>query len=228
MRPERPQRGPQPSHSRAEIAAAAVRIADAEGVEAVSMRRVAAEVGSGTMSLYRYVSRKDDLLDLMVDAVMGEMDLPAAPSGDWRADLTLQARGGRAVGIRHPWLSELSAGRPPLGPNGLRAIEFALGAVEGLGLDIDGMSRVVGILTAFVRGFVQAELAEQEARRRTGLDLNQWRATRAAYIRMLIDSGRHPMLRRIVLDARDPDPDSDFETALGQVLDGLAATLPGR
>jgi AcrR family transcriptional regulator len=228
MRPERPSRGPQPSRSRSEIAAAAVRVADADGVESVSMRRVAAEVGSGTMSLYRYVSSKDDLLDLMVDAVMGEMDLPAAPSGDWRADLGLQARRGREVSLRHPWLGELSAGRPPLGPNSLRAVEFALGAVDGLGLDIDGMARLVGILTAFVRGFVQAELAEREARRRTGLTLDQWRATRAAYVRTLIDSGRYPMLRRVVLDAADPDPDRDFELALGQVLDGLAATLPAR
>src|SRR2546429_919999 len=90
-RPVRPLRGPQPAHSRADLVAAAVRVADAEGIAAVSMRRVAAEIGAGTMSLYRYVSRKDDLLDLMVDAALGEMDLPDAPSGDWRADLRLLA-----------------------------------------------------------------------------------------------------------------------------------------
>jgi len=227
MRPERPLRGPQPSHSRAEIVAAAVRIADTEGVGAVSMRRVAAEIGSGTMSLYRYMTRKDDLLDLMVDAVMAELDLPDAPSGDWRADLRLQARRGREVGIRHPWLGELAAGRPPLGPNSLRTIEFALGALDGLGLDIDAMLRLVGILTAFVRGFVQGELAEQEARRRTGLDPEQWRASQAVYIRTLIASGRYPMLTRAVLDAEHLDPDTSFELALEQVLDGLAASLPG-
>src|SRR5262245_19164837 len=193
MRAERPLRGPQPAHSRAEIAAAAVRVADREGAGAVSMRRVAAEIGAGTMSLYRYVARKDELLDLMVDAALGELDLPAAPSGDWRADVTLQARQGRAVGIRHPWLGALSAARPPLGPNSLRVMEFALAAVAGLGLDIDGMLRLVGILTAFVRGFVQAELAEEEARRRTGLDEAQWRATHSSYVRSLIKSGRYPM-----------------------------------
>jgi AcrR family transcriptional regulator len=222
-RPERPLRGPQPAHSRSEIVAAAIRVADTEGVGAVSMRRVAAEVGAGTMSLYRYVARKDDLLELMVDAVLGELDLPDRPSGDWRADLRLQARRGRAVSLRHPWLSELSAGRPPLGPNSLRAVEFALGAVAELGLDIDAMLRLTGILTAFVRGFVLAELAEQEASRRTGMDVNRWRATRAPYVRSLIATGRYPMFSRAVLDGTDLDPDTGFELALGKVLDGLAA-----
>ena len=69
-------------------------------------------------------------------------------------------------------------------------MEFALSAVEGLGVDIDGMMRTVAILTAFVRGFVQGEVAEQEARRRTGLDLDQWRATQGVYIRTVIESGR--------------------------------------
>ena len=228
LRPERPLRGPQPTHSRAEIVAAAVRVADAEGLAAVSMRRIAAEIGAGTMSLYRYVARKDDLLDLMVDAVLGEMDLPDAPSGDWRADLRLQARRGRAVGVRHPWLGELSSGRPPLGPNSLRTMEFALSAVEGLGVDIDGMMRTVAILTAFVRGFVQGEVAEQEARRRTGLDLDQWRATQGVYIRTVIESGRYPMFARVVVDAEHLDPDTSFEVALEQVLDGLASSLPAR
>jgi AcrR family transcriptional regulator len=225
MRSERPQRGPQPAHSRTEIVAAAIRIADSEGIGAASMRRVAAEVGAGTMSLYRYVTRKDDLFDLMVDAVLGEIDPTGEGSGDWRADLRLHALRLRAVGIRHTWLAELSAGRPSLGPNSLRTLEFALGAVDGLGLGIDEMLRMVGILTAFVRGFVQAELAEQEARGRTGLDRPHWQASQAVYVRSLVASGRYPMFTRVVMDAEHLDPDTGFRLALEQVLDGLEASL---
>src|SRR5262245_25957268 len=111
-RPDRAGRGPRPAHSRAAIAAAAVRIADAEGLDAVSMRRLAAELGAGATSLYRYVARKDDLLDLMVDAVVGEGPPPAAPSGDWRADLREIAYSTRALILRHPWAAMLLAGRP--------------------------------------------------------------------------------------------------------------------
>ena len=98
-RPERAGRGPRPAYSRADIAAAAVRIADAEGLDGVSMRHVAAELGCGTMSLYNYVPRKEDLYELMVDAVSGEHDL-SEPSGDWRADMLRVAHQTRA--LMHP------------------------------------------------------------------------------------------------------------------------------
>src|SRR5437016_6689746 len=115
MRPERPARGPQPSHSRDEIAAAAVAIADAEGIEAVSMRRVAAEIGAGTMSLYRYVPRKEDLVDLMIDQVSAEQLAPD-PTGDVRADLVEAARRQRALIHRHPWLVQALRTTPSPGP----------------------------------------------------------------------------------------------------------------
>jgi AcrR family transcriptional regulator len=105
-RPERAGRGPKPAYSRADIADAAVRIADAEGLDAVSMRRVAAELGCGTMSLYNYVPRKEDLYELMVDAVSGEHEL-WEPSGDWRADMVRAAHGTRGLMRRHPWLPRL-------------------------------------------------------------------------------------------------------------------------
>src|SRR5882757_11529334 len=106
-RPERAGRGPRPAHSRADIAAAAVRIADAEGLDGVSMRHVAAELGCGTMSLYNYVPRKEDLYELMVDAFSGEYDLPEQPSGDWRANMLMVAVQARALIHRHPWLPGL-------------------------------------------------------------------------------------------------------------------------
>src|ERR1700729_4532588 len=100
-RPERAARGPAPSLSREEITTAAVKLADTRGIEAVSMRALAVELGVGAASLYRYVARKDELIDLMADAGMGD-DLHFKIRGDWRADLRSVARGLRAMILRHP------------------------------------------------------------------------------------------------------------------------------
>jgi AcrR family transcriptional regulator len=230
LRPDRAGRGPRPAHSRAAIAAAAVAIADADGLDAVSMRRLAAELGSGATSLYRYVARKDDLLDLMVDVVVGEGPPPAGLSGDWRADLREIAYATRAMILRHPWVAMLLAGRLTLGPNTLRSVEHALGAVDGLGLSLDEMMTFIDTLQAFVRGYVMSELAEQEATRRSGLDWEAWMASRAAYAHTIIESGQYPRLTRFMLEAEGPhDPnraERGFALGLDRVLDGFAAFLP--
>src|SRR5262245_62033753 len=116
MRPSRNRRGPDPTYSREQITAAAITIADADGLDAISMRRLAREVDAGVMSLYRYFDSKDDLFELMSDAVQGETPVPDLPSGDWRADLTAIAQAQRAAVHRHPWLVSLT-GRPSFGPN---------------------------------------------------------------------------------------------------------------
>jgi AcrR family transcriptional regulator len=226
-RPDRPARGPQPSLTRDQIAEAAIAIADAEGIDAVSMRRVAAAVGAGTMSLYRYVSRREDLVDLMADKVLGEVALPERPSGDWQADLRLLAMQQRALSLRHPWAPEVGLARPSLGPNQLAIVEFALEAVADLGLDVDAMMGMAAMLTAFVRGFVQGELAELEARRRTGMTEDQWRQSMAPYMRQIVESGRYPQLNRYVIEGDDDvEPELAFEQGLDRLLVGLAATLP--
>ena len=140
MLPDRPGRGPRPSHSREQIAAAAIRIADAEGLDAVTMRRLAAEIGCGTMTLYRYVPTKDHLLDLMIDVTEGEVVFPDVPAGDWRAGLRAVAWMQRDRLLRHPWLASLEAGRPAFGPNSLRNLEQGFGMLDGLELDIDRKS----------------------------------------------------------------------------------------
>jgi len=224
-RPDRPARGPQPSLTRARIAAAAVAIADAEGLEAVSMRKVAAAVGAGTMSLYRYVSRKEDLIDLMSDQVLAELELPGSPSGDWRADLRMLARQGRALILRHPWSATLGLARPSLGPNQLGVTEFALRALDGLGLDIDTMMGMGATVSAFVRGFVQTEIAEREARRRTGMTEDQWRLSMAPYVRTILASGRYSMLSRVIVEGEDIDPELAFERGVDWIIEGLALSL---
>ena len=124
---QRAGKGPAPSHSRAEITAAAIALADSEGIDAVSMRKVAAKLGAGTGTLYRYLSGKDDLIDLMIDAVEGEDGGPAPLSGDWRQDLRAFAR---RCPVDHPpppvGRRASPPGGPPLGPNGLRLAEHTL------------------------------------------------------------------------------------------------------
>src|SRR3954447_12157997 len=124
-RPERTGRGPRPAYTRADIAAAAVKVADEGGLDAVSMRHVAAELGCGTMSLYNYVPRKEDLYELMVDAVSGEHEL-WEPSGDWRADMLRVAHQTRALMHRHPWLPRLMSPAYGFSPNVLRYLEHCL------------------------------------------------------------------------------------------------------
>lgn len=229
MRPEHPGRGPKPAYSRAEITTAAIKIADSDGLDAVSMRRVAQQIGAGTMSLYRYVPHKGDLLELMIDAVVGEYSVSGMPSGDWRADLTALARSQRAAVLRHPWLIEL-APRSGMGPNTLRMVEATFSAVSVLGLGIDAMMELIAQVNAFVTGYVHEELTDDKARRRSGLDREQWFRRQAPYIQKLIDSGDYPMLKRIVVEAELPhmDPDARFERGLSRLLDGIAANLPAR
>lgn len=210
------------------IAVAAVHIADRDGVDAVSMRRIATDLGSGTMSLYRHVRTKDELLDLMIDTVVGEEHARSEPpSGNWRADLREMARVHRETAHRHPWLPRLQASRPCIGPNVLASTEASLTAVAGLGLSIDDMIRMIRTVTAFVQGYAQVELAERELWAPSGPgEEPQGHARTAAYLKELGDSGEYPQFTRMVTEAGgDADPDTDFAWQLERVLDGLAAAV---
>lgn len=207
-----------------QFVACAIAVAGAQGLTAVSMRRVAGDLGSGTASLYRYIANRDELLELMVDAVQGE-DPPPPPSGDWRADLGAVAHGLRTALLRHPWLSGELAGRPSLGPNSLRRAEAALRAAMALTSDITLAARAVGTVRAYVLGSVASQQAAWQAQQRTGLTDEQWQQSVGPYISKVIEAGEHPMLARRVLEAEDSNPDSDFAFGLACVLDGLAAQL---
>ena len=223
-RPERRARGPKPAHSRDDIAAVGIRLADAEGLDAVTMRRVASELGTGTTSLYRYVDRKEDIYDLMIDAVLGE-DTPPTLTGDWRTDLTALALRMRDRMLRHPWLGALSALRPSLGPNSLAWMEFTFAAVDGIGLTADEMIITSGAVTTFVLGATVTELAER------GLSASraQWMAAQGSYGDALATGDSYPVLARIMRDAELPHQENIAEIAfaqgLAQVLDGLEARL---
>lgn len=228
MRPAKQHsRGPDPAYSREQITKAAITIADTEGLDAVSMRRIAREVGAGAMSLYRYINSKDELVELMMDAVEAEDPLPDKPSGDWRADLRLLAERARGILERHPWLATLGSGRPSFGPNSLRSVEYALSCLDGYGLSIDEILMFFLVLTGYIRNFVQGRLAEAEASRRSKLTEEEWRATQSPYIEQIISSGKYPLFSKVIKDAALPhmDPRRQFEAGLEHVLDGIAAKL---
>ncbi|MET9266906.1 TetR/AcrR family transcriptional regulator C-terminal domain-containing protein [Amycolatopsis sp. NPDC004079] len=224
LRPERGARGPRPAYSRADLAAAAIQVADAEGLEAVSLRRVARDLGSGTTTLYRYIATKDELFDLMVDAAFGEHE-PPAPTGDWQADLRVVACEYRALVVRHPWLAALPAARPALGPNSLAWLDAAYATVDVLDLAADEVLAQVGTVLTFVRGHVLDELAEQETARRSGVDMPKWLAVQAQYGESIIGSGNYPHLSRIMVEAEAPHADDRYERAFRRGLDHILTGL---
>ena len=224
-RPERAAKGPAPSKSRNQITSAAVALADAEGMESVSMRRVAAVLNIGATSLYGYIDSKDELYDLMVDWVEGEGGAPPALSGDWRADLSLLAHRTRGSILRHQWMASVAAGRPNFGPNSLAWIEYGLAALDDLDISIDEMLIASEILQAFVRGFATRELAEQQALQRAGVTAEAWARSVTPYIESVVTSGKYPLFGRVVNDAQLPHADKRqellFDLALERILGGL-------
>jgi AcrR family transcriptional regulator len=227
MRPERPARGPKPAYSRAQITEAGCRIADAEGLEAATMRRIAAEIGAGAMSLYRYVPSRDDLVELIADRLQGEIDVDGMPSGDWRADLTRYAEELRAMWLRHPWIATVQRSIPSFGPNQLRLIEGVMGALDAH-VSIDENFGLMTMLNGYVEGAVREEVSSAEEVRRSGLSESEWRARSSARVHQLLESGEYPIFSKIVTQARRPhlSRDEQFRHGLERVLDCIAAALP--
>ncbi|MFF0436005.1 TetR/AcrR family transcriptional regulator [Streptomyces sp. NPDC004327] len=220
-RPERTGRGPRPAYSRADIVAAAVRIADTEGIDAVSMRRIAADLGCGTMSLYNYVPRKEDLYELMVDAVSGEYEL-GDPSGDWRADMTGLARQTRAIMYRHPWLTRIMTTAYGFSPNALRYLEWCLGALAPLAIEPGLKMQLVALINGTVMATVRNEQAMAERARGLPWSEEEEQAVRGAYLMQQVMTGRYPHLAGLL--AASPghvDPEEIFEQTLARLLDSF-------
>jgi AcrR family transcriptional regulator len=208
-----------------EIVTTAVALADQEGLDAVSLRRVATALRSGTASFYRVLDSRDELLDRMVDTVLGR-HIPPEASGDWRADLAAVARNRRAMLKAHPWLGTELAGRPAIGPHALTHHERAIGAAAGYADDPTAASSAVETVLAYVLGAAARELAETRTQRRSGLTEEQWRASVAPYLQHALNSGSYPHLQRMVREATNLDADERFERGLACVLAGLATWTP--
>ncbi|MEU5869142.1 TetR/AcrR family transcriptional regulator [Nonomuraea sp. NPDC047529] len=227
MRPERPARGPKPAYSRAQITEAAVRIADTEGLEAATMRRIAAEIGAGAMSLYRYVPNRDNLVELMADRLTGEIDVTGLPSGDWRADLTRYADELRAMWLRHPWVATVQRSLPSFGPNQVLLIERLMGVLDAY-VPIDENLTLMALLNSYIEGAVREEISSAGEFRRSGLSESEWMARSGPRIEQLVNSGEYPIFTKIVMQAGRPhlSRDDQFRHGLQRVLDCVAGALP--
>lgn len=219
-RPEPPERPAPAALSRERIVRAAIRLADTDGLGAVSLRKVAAALEVGPMRLYGYIDTKEELLDLMVDAVHGEI----RSHGDtWRDVLRSHAESTRRAVHRHEWFADLIGGRPQLGPHALTSGDAV---VAGLGaVDVNAVMPVVGAVNAYVIGAVRREIAERRAERATGMDIEQWQATSGPYLTRTFATGRFPALAAVVRDATHWDADQTFAFGLDFLLDGIAARV---
>lgn len=211
---------------RERIVAAAVALADEGGLEAVSLRKVAARLGAGPMRLYGYISTKEELFDLMVDEVHAEI-LPEEQPGGWREALRILAHRTRQAALRHEWLADLLGGRPTLGPNGLAVAEATLAAFDGLDDldDLDTVMRAVETVSAYFTGAIRREIANLRAERATGLSEHDWQRASGPHVTRMLATGRFPALAKAVYEGTDVDAEASFATGLDWVLDAVAAKL---
>ncbi|RZU34669.1 TetR family transcriptional regulator [Streptomyces sp. BK022] len=217
LRAAEPRRGRKPSFSREAITEAAVSLADAEGLDAVSMRRVAAAVGAGVMSLYSYAPDKETLVELMVDHVSAELPTSGPLTGDWRADLKAIAHLQRDHMLRHPWLPAALATHRTPGPHVLAFLEHALTALRPSGLDGAARLEIFAQLTAFVAGHVGHELARARAAHSP-----ERAAAEARYLAAVTRDGHHPELAEALSAPHRPsDPEATFSRFLNRLTDGL-------
>ncbi|AXB45421.1 TetR/AcrR family transcriptional regulator C-terminal domain-containing protein [Amycolatopsis albispora] len=208
---------------RGQLVRAAIGVADAEGLDAVSMRRLATELGVGPMSLYRLVAGKDDLVAQMADTVFGDNELPDPGPDGWRAKLELAARLLWHLAQRHPWLPRvISFTRPMLLPNAMAHTEWTLRALDGLDLSPADRAREAVILPSLVMTTALSLAAEIEAEQSTGETFDLWWLAREARTTDLLHRGNYPRLAAIPHEVV-ADLDGLFEYALTRHLDGLAA-----
>ena len=204
--------GPRSSLDVDRIVRAAIALADRSGLDAVSMRRVAAELGVAPMTLYGHVPGKDELVDLMLDFVMTKLYAEGAPSGNWRARLDTVARVNRNLLLRHPWVAHLAPGRPSLGPQSMRKYEIELRAVDGLGLGELEMDLLVTLVNRFVLSAVGGPPGHSSADPAS------------------IDADRFPTAARVGRVAggqlsADDARDRVFEFGLDRLLDGIGVLI---
>jgi AcrR family transcriptional regulator len=235
-----PSRGPRPGLTVERIVRAAIGIADREGLEGLSMRRIADELGVGTMSLYTYVPGKAELLDVMLDRVVGDVAFPDRAGGGWRKHLERIAAAQWDMYRTHPWLLRISQSRAVFGPNVLEAYDASLRSVSGLGLSGREMMQVVSLVAGYVRGVVLEVVDAEQAERRTGISTDDWWLTHYPLIEQRIDPERFPLLTSPELEGayeqpEGGDPDylvqlalDNFEFGLQRVLDGIEALVERR
>jgi AcrR family transcriptional regulator len=210
---------------RTRIIRAALRVADAEGLAALTMRRVATELGTGAMSLYRHVPGKEALVSLMIDEALGEDALPGQPSGDWRDDLRTLASNMWDFIQRHLWYPEAVMERPPITPRGLDAFEFALSMLDNTGLPLNERAVIVITVTSTVMNAAQNAAAEARARSRFRVTDEEVALSFSAFLGPILERGEYSRLREALTSANRLDPKEEMQVSVELILDGAAARI---
>lgn len=225
---DRPQRGPRPGLSVTRIVSAAVAVAGAEGLAAVSMSRVATELGTGPMSLYRYVASKGELLALMVDAAMGPAPGGPVPGNDWRAGMSRWAWTIRDRYKQHPWVLQIPISGLPSLPNEVAWFEEGLRCFEGTRLEESAKSSAMMLVSGYVRNSVTIDADIEAAVAASGKAPGEWMASYARILSQLADPQRFPAIAKFaaagVFEQFDP-PEAEFTFGLDRILDGLATLV---
>lgn len=246
----RPSRGPRPGLSLELIAATAIEIADEEGLDALSMQRVAGRLNYTAMSLYRYVPSKEHLIDVVYDTAIGQPpqaadddadetgkngENGAGGEGNWRAEVDRWVRALLRVYADHPWLLRIAAHSPPLGPNQLAWFDALLRHVSGIGLSEDEMVHLVLFVTGAVRDLARTSTELAQATDQSGLSVEQVGAGYAEAMKRFTDADRLPTLARIVsagIFEPSQEPYNDIlpslEFGLQRLLDGVESYVHAR
>jgi AcrR family transcriptional regulator len=231
----RGQRGPKPGLSVDAIVAAAIRIADAEGLEAVSMAHVADQLGFTTMSLYRHVASKEELLQLMWNASAQGAEELVITGDDWRARLRMWAMVQREMIDRHPWITQMPMAAPPMAPNSLTFVERGLEAMDDSGLADADKLRVIGLISSYTlsegrMSHDAARAARQAQAGATGTEpLPAW--TWEGLVREVADEQTYPRLHRLAWsasigdDASGWNEEEEFRFGLDRILDGIEVLI---
>ena len=219
-----PTRGPKPGLTPDDVVQAAMQIADAEGLSAVTMHAVAASLGFTTMALYRYFPNKETLLDAIVDAGLGHPPRATEPRGAWREEVAQWSRAKRAMLCARPWLAELPFVAAPHGPNWLRWLESVIDSLAMTGLNVADMGEMLSVIDGYTRGASDTAISLARARAR-GTSDEEWAAAVGADLGRAIGNPRFPTFSKFLTSPSDGPPrtmDASFDFGLERVLDGIA------
>jgi AcrR family transcriptional regulator len=233
-RAQPPRRGPRPALRLRRIVAAAVQIADAEGIHALSMARLAQKLGCAPMSLYRHVASKEELQVFMMDTAPGKPPRIDLPARHWRRGLERWARELRAVYYRHPWILQITTGRPPLEPGQLAWLDCGLRTLRGSGLGAARKMSVILLVVHYVRGAVQINAVMLEDLKRSDKDNRKRQDWYGRTLARLVDAKRFPAVAELisagVFDSggKDVQGSDDFDFGLARILDGIETLVGAR
>ncbi|WP_112133684.1 TetR/AcrR family transcriptional regulator [Glycomyces dulcitolivorans] len=223
-------RGPRKGLTVDAVVAAAVELADREGLEAVTVRRLAQELGKAPMTLYTYVPGKSELVALMLDFLFASMERGELEGLAWRERVSQIARDSYSLYRTHPWAAAASPSRPPLGPGQCAKYEHELRALEGLGLSDVEMDDVLAHLLGFVRIAAQDAAQADAERAASAMSDQEWWEVNGALLAKVLDPERFPTAVRVgqaAGEAHDSAYDAEhaFRFGLERTLDGLAPLI---